>query len=207
MQLTQRQIIPGVLTSFQWFSKRNQDSATWMKALPEEDRLGGFRCNELPVEAVLLRWHLLGLNPMDAANVAFAEWRAELAKLSPEERAAALQLQDEAFRRTTKEVQCKHHYRYLTLLLLPCAIFHPNRKLGVALCAALLAAHDGIAAPEIPVGEVVHLQGKDVYLARLLTDLTQHIRKPGQDVKKYAVFNKPDVVAALRGWVAAEGDF
>ena len=37
--------------------------------------------------------------------------------------------------------------------------------------------------------------------------LTQHIRKPGQDVKKYAVFNKPDVVAALRGWVAAEGDF
>jgi len=53
----------------------------------------------------------------------------------------------------------------------------------------------------------VHLQGKDVYLARLLTDLTQHIRKPGQDVKKYAVFNKPDVVAALRGWVAAEGDF
>ena len=53
------------------------------------------------------------------------------------------------------------------------------------------------------MGEVVHLQGKDVYLARLLTDLTQHIRKPGQDVKKYAVFKKPDVVAALRGWVAA----
>ena len=53
----------------------------------------------------------------------------------------------------------------------------------------------------------MHLQGKDVYLARLLTDLTQHIRKPGQDVKKYAVFNKPGVVAALRGWVAAEGDF
>ena len=46
------------------------------------------------------------------------------------------------------------------------------------------------------------MQGKDVYLARLLTDLTQLIRKPGQDVKKYAVFNKPDVVAALRGWVA-----
>ena len=100
------------------------------------------------MEAVLLRWHLLGLNPIDAANVAFAEWRAELAKLSPEERAAALQLQDEAFRRTTKEVQCKHHYRYLTLLL-PCAIYHPNRKLGAALCAALLAAHDGIAAPEV----------------------------------------------------------
>jgi hypothetical protein len=128
--------------------QRNQDSATWMKALPEEDRLGGFRCDELPVEAVLLRWHLLGLNPIDAANVAFAEWRAELAKLSPEERAAAL-LQDEAFRRTTKEVQYKHHYRYLTLLL-PCAIYHPNRKLGVALCAALLAAHGGIAAPESP---------------------------------------------------------
>ena len=26
-------------------------------------------------------------------------------------------------------------------------------------------------------------------------------------MKKNAVFNKPDVVAALRGWVAAEGDF
>ena len=53
----------------------------------------------------------------------------------------------------------------------------------------------------------MHLHGKDVDLARLLTDLTQHIRKPGEDVKKYAVFNKPEVVVVLRGWVAAAGDF
>ena len=122
----------------------------------------------------------------------FAEWRAELLKLSPEEREAAL-LQDAAFRRTAMEVQCKHHYRHLTQLL-PCAIYHPNRRLGVALCAALLAAHDGTPALAIPADEVVRLHGSDVNLADLIMDMTQHIRKPGEDVKKYAVFNQPEVV-------------
>lgn len=104
------------------------------------------------------------------------------------------------------EVHCKHHYRYLTLLL-PCPIYHPKRRLGVALCDALLAAHDSIAAPVIPAGEVVHLHGKDVVLARLITDSTQHICKPGKNVKIYAVFNMPEVVLALRSWVAAAGNF
>ena len=39
-----------------------------MKALPEEDRLGGFCWDALPVEAVQLQWQLLELNPSDPAN-------------------------------------------------------------------------------------------------------------------------------------------
>lgn len=125
--------------------------------------------------------------PADATNVEFTEWCAVLLKLSPEERASAL-AHDEAFRRSVMEVRCRHHYRYLTLLL-PCAIYDPNGRLGIALCDALLAAYGSIAASAIPAGELLHLQGNNVVLACLITEMTQHAHIRKQIAKKYVLFH------------------
>ena len=99
----------------------------------------------------------------------------------------------------------KHMYRHITKLL-PCAIYHPDCTLGVELCRVLLSYYDGKPVAPVPAG-TVRLHGEDVDLPDLIAELIQHVGKPGENVRSYAVFQEEKVVRYLRLWVDEGGDF
>ena len=142
----------------------------WMvEELPVHQQLGGYRAAELPVKAVLLRWFFLNLDV--EKNEFFSKWR-ELRDTLERELQEQARLQDIAFRRAAIEIHAKHFERWITTFL-PCALLHPEVRIGVALGAALLAILDGLALPVIDDSLTVEVDGQVVNLALLIEHLIQ----------------------------------
>ena len=114
---------------------------------------------------IVVLFQLLGLvEGAEAGDVDLEAWRKAVEELTPEEQNDAHR-QHLAFMQTVICMQEKHHLRWLTQLL-PCAIYHPNPRVGVGLARALLALYDDKPRPENV--EVVHLYGLEVKMDLLL---------------------------------------
>lgn len=124
--------------------------------------------------------------------------------MSEEERDFAM-IEAQHFRAVALETAGNHHFRWLRELV-DCAIYHPNRVLGVAVATHLLAIYDEIATPVIGPDLTVLVDGEDINLAWLLAELTQFITT--EDLQqKTVLFPNPQNVADLRKWVEARGEF
>ena len=184
---------------FQWV----QSAPPWMiEELPLHQQLGGFRAAELPVKAMLLRWKFLRLNVEEDGH--FLKWRESRDKLTPELKEQA-NMQDIAFRRTLIEIQAKHFERWITTFL-PCALLHPEERIGVALGAALLAILDGSPPPVIDDSITVDVDGEAVGLALLIEHLIQFATPAMLTTAPIVLFTREGFVANLREWVRHEGD-
>lgn len=211
-----------------------QGIGPWQAPLGRADQLAGFRADEYSVRCVLMRRRLVALKHAacgggggSAGPHPFAradEWRARLSRDAPMAAGggsgggpgsggvSSLSDYDYAggqrrvFFETALATAGNHHRRWLVQLL-PCAIYHPCRRLGVAVAAAILARLDGDDPPEIGADEEVDVGGGEAAkLAGLVRALLQFAT--ADDLETRCVLTTDAAaVADLRVWVEAGGDF
>jgi hypothetical protein len=187
-----------------------QTAAEWMKDLPVEDQVGGFRCEEYTVKVVMLRLQLLDIVTGASEDCPiFEEWRKRTELLPPELQEAAL-LQHQAFMRTVLAMQMKHHTPWLTRHL-GCVLCHFNATLALWFARFMLARLDGKPDPVIDEPEL-ELYDTAVDLRELISHALHFI--PDQVSAKRVLleepcvlFQEPGFVEELRAWVEADGDY
>ena len=208
-----------------------QGLAPWQRSLDRENQHGGYRCAEQPARAVTARRRLLRLSALveeeDAPEFArYRQWRAKpalrappdddddddggsgggdddggLGSLSDYEYSG---IQTRRFFEVAAATLGNHHRRWLVGLL-PCSIDHPNKKLGLAVAAAILARYDGKDLPDIDDDETVDLEGEEeVPLGALVRCLFQFVTADDLQTK-CALTTSAATMTSLRAWVESGG--
>ena len=111
----------------------------WMRNIGEDNWISGFRASEVGVYLLVLDWRLKDLD--FEKEDSFSEWRSYRAKMSESDWSNAL-LQHEMFVDTARNLLAKHGNIFRNELV-DLAIYHPDRRLGVALSQTLLSIYDG----------------------------------------------------------------
>ena len=219
-----------------WVGEMNfaQGIGPWQSGVQRADQLAGFRADEYSVRCVLMRRRLVALKN-DACGggggggggvaTSFAradEWRAKLSRDAPmaaeggsgSSGGGVSSLSDydysaeqrRVFFETALATAGNHHKRWLVQLL-PCSIYHPCRRLGVAVAAAIIARLDGNELPDIDGDEKVDVGGGEMVLLEGLVRALLQFATPDDLESRCVLTADAAAVEDIRAWVAAGGDF